>query len=399
MTTPIDIMAWANNAHIDYTAGRNQAGSRAVTTALRSKPGEAKSSIIETVLLENLEDRLFAGQTGAQDMPELHGSSYVHFSPNRTIAVISENASQRDAMDFRGFLVPKKDGTSDYTMPDLLSLERKLYAAGCKLVILFLDEMMGADHLTQKVLTDVCLNGRLGKYCLSPDTWVIAAYNRQQDGAGVNRPLSILQNRINTIDVFMPVERWATYAGQTLGLPPLMIGFAKQFPSKISIDQPPRDGAFPSWRSYTYAAQWLQGYKDSLGETDPMSLPLGKGHEYAQSKVMGFIGESLTTTLIAYAKVVNELPSKEEILADPEGCKLPSENRLDAAFAVAQMCVYYAEAENADSFWAYIMRLPKELQVASARDLLMKGGGALLNSPLLVKWISQNKALIRTSLT
>ena len=73
---------------------------------------------------------------------------------------------------------------------------------------------------------------------------------------------------------------------------------------------------------------------------------------------------------------------------------------LDAAFAAAQMCLHHADKDNIEPIWIYVERLPRELQVSTAKKLAdpKKGGGLLLNSKRLGKWISENQALIMNTM-
>ena len=401
------LKTWVRYAHADYLAGRGYGShTTPVPVLLISAPGDGKSSIVENALLDHMEQNLFPGETPESDprvdAPAFLAGSHIHYSPNGLVASITDMPSTRDSIDYRGIMVPKKDGTSGYTMSDIVKMERELYARGVKLVILFLDELLQSDHMTQKVLCDGMLNGRYGPYTLRPETWTVAASNRQKDGAGVNRALTILTNRVNIIEVHMPLDDWCVYAAEELKLPPLCISFARAFPGEISVDQPPKEGPFPTKRSFTYAAQWLQSYKTHvLEDSDEMSLPFGRGGgdtDYVFQKVSGFIGEGLTTQLAAYANVVNELPTYEEIMSNPEGARVPERNRMDACYAASQMVIHYADADNMDTLWAYVERLPEELQVATAKQMLARSdSGMLHNSPRLSKWISTHNSLIRAS--
>ena len=90
-----------------------------------------------------------------------------------------------------------------------------------------------------------------------------------------------------------------------------------------------------------------------------------------------------------------KLKAMAEIIADPKKAKCPSD--LSAGWAAGQMCIHYAKGGNIDKLWQYTERLPREVQVSMAKSLLERSGSALLNSPALIKWIHQNKALINAS--
>jgi hypothetical protein len=407
----IRINEWINNAPIDYLAGRSawDDTKRPVSVALLSAPGTSKSSQIQRSLPGVLERALFAPARlhGAKPLdldetPDALSGAVVHFSPNRHVAVVTEMINTRDAPDLRGFMVPRKDGTSQYLTPDLLVIEQALYDMGVGVVVLFLDEFGGADHLLMKAMAPLFLDGQLGSFKLRPTTWVVGASNRQSDGAGVNRLLTLLTNRINIIETGLHIDDYCSYAAANLDMPPMVLAYARKNPGKVSIDQPPKDGPFPSYRSLTYAGEWMAAYMRQKGGYKAMDLPLlaadGAPDSYVQEKVAGFIGQGLMVELAGYAKYAQELPDIEDIERDPHSAKLPERHRMDALYAAAQLCVHHATPDNIEPLWDYVLRMPKEIQVGTATQLIGKGNGISINAPGIRTWLKENSALIRNSL-
>ena len=372
MTDAISITDVAANAVALYETKR---GGRPMPLMLIGPPGHAKSSIVEGPLAHTL-----AAHYGC------------------TVEVITDMPAQRDAPDYKGFLVPTKtaEGTpvSRYTKPDLVY---KVEQSTADIVVLFFDEILGADHLVQKALTDVMLNGRLGEYVLPEHVWIVGASNRQQDGAAVNRALTILTNRLVTLNVHLPLWAWVKHA-EELRLPATGLAFAKFKPGIVFTQEAPtRDGPFSSPRSYTDALRHLSVKKALLGDTDPMTLP---SDPFTRSVVTGSIGPAATTELYAYAQVYSELPTIREIEDDPEHAPVPPMHRLDAQFAAGQMLTTYANGDNIGALWTYAERLVRDLQASIVFSLMSNSfGGTLLNCKSLSKWIAdpRNKALLSSS--
>lgn len=301
-----------------------------------------------------------------------------------------------DAPDIRGFLVPTKDSsghpTSFFTRSAVLP--SKDYLAEFPRGIFVMDERSAADILTQKATAPAVLWKRFGEEYL-PEGWlIISASNRIQDRAGVVKPPTHLVNRERTLQIESDVLSWSIWA-EDHGIHPMLIAFAKQQPGVVfSPEVPKGEGAFCTPRSFVSAANLLTiaAGKDSDGNPN-MDIPqTGQIGDLVQ----GDIGEGATAQLMAFLKVADELPTIQEILADPKGAKCP-DKKLSAAYAAAQMCLYYAKPDCIDKLWVYAERLPKELQTSVAKQLVQKGSGTLLNSKALGAWISKNKALINAS--
>lgn len=300
-----------------------------------------------------------------------------------------------DAPDFRGFLIPTKDAagkpTSFFTRSAVMPSEEYLreHPRG----IMFLDERNQADQLTQKSLAPVVLSKRFGENYLGDLWWVISASNRQQDGSGVGKALKHMVNRERSIAVEPHVLAWAIWA-EARQVHPMLIAFAKTRPNIVFSDTVPKEDApFCTPRSFISAAKLMGRAAGTDAQGNPnMKIP---NDGIMMQLVAGDIGDKAAAELFAYLKVADDLPTIEEIMADPKGCKCPKE--LSAAYAAMQMCIHFVNPTNVDKLWAFAERFPKELQVSAARSLCEKGAGVLLNSKALGTWLINNKALINAS--
>lgn len=301
-----------------------------------------------------------------------------------------------DAPDIRGFLVPTKDAqghpTSFFTRSAVLP--SKDYLAEFPRGIFVMDERSSADLLTQKAAAPAVLWKRFGEEYL-PEGWLIAsASNRVEDRAGVIKPPTHLINRERTLQIEPDVLSWSLWA-EDHGIHPMLIAFAKQQPGVVfSPTVPKTEGAFCTPRSFVSAAKLLAIAAGVDADGNP-NMDIPQSGQIADL-IQGDIGEGATAQLLSFLKLSDQLPTIQEILADPKGAKCP-EKQLSAAYAAAQMCLHYAKPDVIDKLWTYTERLPRELQVSVAKQLVQKGAGVLLNSKALGAWISKNKALINAS--
>jgi hypothetical protein len=300
-----------------------------------------------------------------------------------------------DAPDLRGFLIPTKDKdgnpTSFFTRPSVIPSAQ--YLKDHPRGVMFLDERNQADQLLQKAVAASVHKKRFGDFYL-PEGWrVISASNRQADGSGVGKSLKHLVNRERTIQIEPNVTAWAIWA-EARGIHPMLVAFAKARPNIVFNDVVPKEeGPFCTPRSFVSAAKLISLVAGVDAQGNPnMKIP---NNGIMMQLVGGDISDKAAAELFAYLKVADDLPTIDEILADPKGCKCPKE--LSAAYAGVQMTIHYAKPDNIDKLWTFCERMPKELQTSACKSLVEKGGGALLNSPALGKWIMNNKALINAS--
>jgi hypothetical protein len=343
------------------------------TVHLIGPPGGGKTSVIGNEIRANLSAK--------------HGEEFgFHCSIAPTL----------DAPDYKGFLIPSKDadGTATSFFTRSPELPSKAYLAAHPRGLYLVDELSSAEMLTQKALASVLLNKQFGNECLPSGWQVWAASNRMSNRAGVVRQPSHVRNRVRELELENDALSWAVWA-EAHGIHPLIIAWAKQHPTIAFCNEvPATDRPFSTARSVARAANILQVgmARDADGRLTDLEIDTGG---LKMQMVMGDIGEGAASDLFGFLKIWDQLPSLEEIEADPKKAKCPQD--LSAGWAAGQMCIHYAKPGNIDKLWQYTERLPREVQVSMAKSLLERSGSALLNSPALIKWIHANKALITSS--
>lgn len=314
-----------------------------------------------------------------------------HFG--KEFGVWEEVATTLDAVDVRGFLVPSKDakgrGISYFTRPAILPSEEYLekHPQG----IYVIDERSQTQLLTQTAMGPVVLDKKFGTEHRLPPGWrVISTSNRLSDKSAVIRPPMHLINRECTIEVDFDIESASLWWENVHHMHPMGIAFAKSRPGSFVNTVPAEPKPYCTARSYTMAWDFLKHVAGTDANGNP-NMKIVTDH-VSQEFVSGYIGEGVSTELFVYLRVADELPSIDDILANPSKAKCP--DRLDAAYAGVQLCLHHADAKNIDKIWEWTERLPIELQTSAAKSMLDRSGGQLLNSPRLSKWIAKNRALV-----
>jgi len=296
-----------------------------------------------------------------------------------------------DAPDARGFLVPTKDkdgkGISYFTRPAIMPSQEYLDAHPRG--ILVLDERSQGQLLTQTALGPAVLEKKFGEHQLPPGWRIISTSNRLSDKSAVIRPPMHLINREVTIEVQFDIDSSAHW-WEAHDMHPMGIAFAKAHPGDFTTEVPAEPKPYNTPRSYTMAWNFLKNVAGYDANGHP-NMKIVTDH-VSQEFVAGYIGDGAAAELFAFLKVADDLPTIEEILANPGKAKAP--DRLDAAYAGVQLCLHHADAKNIDKIWEWTERLPLELQTSAAKSMLERSGGQLLNSQRLGKWITKNRALV-----
>ena len=324
--------------------------------------------------------------TLARDLPGILSAMY-----GEDFGYHEEATTTIEAPDVRGFLVPSKDehgrGISYFTRPGILPSEEYLKAHPRG--VYFIDERSQSNLDVQKALAPVILERKFGEHFLPPGWWVISASNRMEDKSGVVKPPMHLINRERQLDVEYDLHSAALW-WEDNGMHPIGVAFVKHRPGIFANHVPAQPTPFCTPRSYTKAMHLLALLAGTDANGNPsMDLP---SDAVTQQLIAGEIGEGTAAELTSYAKLKEHVPTVDEILADPKGCKCP--DRLDAAYMAVQLCIHYADNKTVNPLWTYVERLPVELQTSAAKSLIDKAGGILLNSQALSNWIANNKALV-----
>lgn len=339
------------------------------TLALSGPPGIGKSSVVRL-------------------MPKILGEIY-----GEEFGFIEQLVTTIDAPDVRGYMIPTKDefgnAVSKYTYPALLPSISYLKAHPRG--ILFLDEFLQGEQLTQKACAPLILDLKVGDFGLPRTWWVLTASNRMADKSGVNRPQMHIINRTRQLEIESDPESWITWA-EANNIHPMGITFARQRPGVVFSNEVPKEPEpFCTARSFTATMRLLGGL---AGES--MELP---NDGVTQEFVAGDIGRAASAEFFSFIRVVDLLPTMEEIIRAPDKAKCPGLDRADASYAAMQMCTSFANAENLDPIVHYVTRLPKELQTSAMKTLMEKHKGLILNSKRVVEWLKENPALIMASTT
>jgi hypothetical protein len=111
------------------------------------------------------------------------------------------------------------------------------------------------------------------------------------------------------------------------------------------------------------------------------------------SALTGSIGEAGARDMLAYVEVADSLPTWQEVIDDPKGCKLPSSPA--ALNIMAYGAMQRIDRANIGKWFEYLKRTPKELQsvfcLSTSKHPEKKQ--ILMTSGAFITWMRENQYL------
>ena len=259
--------------------------------------------------------------------------------------------------------------------------------------MIFIDEFTKPSSMAvQNMLHPLLNERRIGGFSLHPDSIVVTAGNNSTDGVGDMLKAHSL-NRITILPVRKPTaDEWIEW-GANSGIAPEALAWVKAFPHALA--------------SYKHAGQEENPYIfnpkiPQRSFVSPRSLHrasniLLKRHLITRNALIagltGSIGEAGARDMLAYVEVADSLPTWQEVIDDPKGCKLPSSPA--ALNIMAYGAMQRIDRANISKWFEYLKRTPKELQsvfcLSTSKHPEKKQ--ILMTSGAFVTWMRENQYL------
>ena len=273
----------------------------------------------------------------------------------------THKASYFDATtkDLGDIMIPKIDINGDKNFVTFATHE-ELGAHLSGPIILMLDEFGKANPSVKNALLRVILERKIGSYELHPDSIVFATTNKGSEGVGDLLPPHA-RNRMTVIQTRKPSqEEWIDW-GINNKVDATILGWAKDNPQifhsfedvKNPDDNPyifhpnQQRTAFVTPRSLESASDWVK-LRDTMDDTTLTGL------------LMGTIGERGAMDLMAFVKLADQMPRRDDILKDPKNAKIPTS--ASAVVMVVFRSLASMSKDYINPFMEYLVRLDQEAQ-------------------------------------
>lgn len=327
---------------------------------LQGEPGIGKSSLLKTL---------------SQALPE-HEVAYIDV-PNMDLGDIAMPVIDRDTR------------TTTYYPNSRFKIHTG------KPVITMLDEFTkGADPIKNMLhpLLEVA-NPRLGDISVNPKSITFLTGNLSSDGVGDSLKAHS-RNRIIPLTVRKPdADQWLAWALEN-NIERVVMAWVKQFPHALASYTDEAQGDNP----YIYNPKKVQ-----TAFVSPRSLERASNIVRVRGKIdddtmiaalTGAIGEAASRDLQAYIAYQDQLPTWENIIANPTTCDVP-----DSAGACAVLifgAMVKIDKNNIAAFMKYLERFEPEWQACFAINVAKSPSkqGIAFSSKAFSEWVAKNEDIL-----
>ena len=239
--------------------------------------------------------------------------------------------------------------------------------------LLFLDEFNSAERQTQAAAYKVILDRMIGMFHMHEKVFPLCAGNLETDGAIVEAMSTAMQSRLCHLEVYADQKEWCEWA-ITAGIDNRLISFIEYMPKYIYNFRPEHtDRTYSSPRTLEFAHKWLSGFD----VTDDDSRPA----------LAGILGHGVASELITFCKIYNDLPKMVDIIANPQGTRVPDDTERGMLFATCGAISHHATKDNVANLLEYVQRFPKDMQIVAGRMMIARNK-ELLSVKEMIVWYS-----------
>lgn len=321
----------------------------------------------------------------AGKVPMLHGSPgigktflAVQIAELFNLKFLDFRLSQADPTDLNGFPALSEDKRrmgfkppEDFPLAGIDSVPK-----GYDGWLLMLDEINSAALSVQAAAYKLILDKRIGKYGLHENVAMMGAGNLMTDRAIVNRMGTAMQSRMVHLRMRVVEEDWQEWANDN-NIDYRVRAFLRFRPELLHKFDPNHDDlTYPCPRTWHFASDIISPYP-TLDSTDLAVL-------------QGTIGEGASVEFNGYCKVCGELPSLEDMIANPETINIPKEPSYEYAFAT--LIGSAMSPSNCSRLMIVMEKLPLEFQVVCMKDVYARSTDdkPTKEQPEIKDWISRN---------
>jgi hypothetical protein len=257
----------------------------------------------------------------------------------------------------------------------------------CFLVI---DEYGQGEGDVKRAVAEIFLNGGTSPWYLPTGSVRIACTN-QGARYGVSKDFDFVIARRALIEIEGDIEitlRYMDkpyfYQGKQWQTTPVVKAWAAANPQIVFETEPEKQGPWCNPRQLCAVDRYLQTKWALQGNQDisPTSM----------SVISGMIGMPATTSLLSHLEFLTQLPSYDDVVADPANTDVPT--RADLQMLMAYQMAGYTKVADLAPCIQYIQRLPKDMGVTYISSLLRRDYKGIIGEPAMQAWINKNAALV-----
>jgi hypothetical protein len=306
---------------------------------------------------------------------------------NRKIVVMRGVRNER--VDFEGYKVPDMARGVTRTMPDeFLTMLKTIEEP----TTLFLDDIGQTPDDVQAAMMGLWDSG-----FLSPHVNIVGATNRPGDKAAAKGIIEPLRSRFDSTYVIPGPETmdkpdggallhswqeelagWCEWAMDS-GAAPEFIAYHRNY-------GPTSDQTLYRWKPHADPSIRMPDYR--TWETAMRKWNAGMRTVHYMSST---IGKPAAAHFLAYAALIDRIPSLDQIIMDPVKSPIPDDP--GALYLVTTIIEAGASKKNFDSLMTYMPRLPRVYGALAARGWHRRHGDWISGNARWTRWFCENEAL------
>ena len=247
--------------------------------------------------------------------PGIGKSSVLHtLAQQHSLKIIDLRLSQCDPTELSGFpYFDHQTKTASYYPLDVFPIESTPIPTGFKGWLCLLDEFSSASLATQAAAYKLVLDRMVGQHKLHPNVVICAAGNREEDNAIVNPMSSALVSRFAIFDTELNYSEWMELAIDR-GISSTITSYLRFKPESLYTFKPETaDKPYACPRTWFAVDRLLKTSKPDSSSSLLFSSLLGTG-----------VGVEFAN----FIAIQKDLPTIEEILANPEQLPIPDDHSI-----------------------------------------------------------------------
>lgn len=255
---------------------------------------------------------------------------------------------------------------------------------------LLIDEYGQGEADVKRAVAEIFLNGGTAPWYLPPGSVRVACTN-QGARYGVSKDFDFCIARRCLLNIEGDADTWLRFAdkpyvhqGKQWQTTPIVKAWAQANPQILFEAEPKEQGPWCNPRQLCAVDRYLQTKWGMQGTQDIDGITM--------QTVSGMIGMPATTSLMSHLEFLTQLPSYNDVVADPAGTPVPT--RADLQMLMAYQMAGYTQVQDLGPCIKYIQRLPKDMGVTYISSLLRRDYKGIINQPAMQAWINKNAALV-----
>lgn len=354
---------------------------------IKGSPGIGKSAIISSIAkmynlllidirLSGFDQTDIAGIPNFIDVTDSQGNVI----GKRTTFIPNDVFPLKNMGDEKKLLKWNKDGTPKMVKDDQGKLVQDEYDGW----VILLDEFTSATEAVQAACYQLILDRKVGNHELMDNVFILAAGNKDTDGAIASEIGTALKSRVVTIEADVEYEPWMDWANKN-NIHHTITDYLRWKPEQLHNFDPRIDQlTFPCPRTWEMLSELIH---DNGGVYDYITHTLA----------MGTVGK-IAVEFKAFSDIYATLPDIKKIIADPANADMPTEPGHQYALSGVlgkSLGNSTIQSKEISSIITYAERMSEEMQVVCFQPAL-RSNFNLLVDPAMDKWIDKNQAMIAT---